>query len=122
MVADNVYNILVTKGLPCYVGQLPSSPDNVVAIMEYSNYGTVNYFGGIASGNGDVCSPLVKIVARNASYSDGSTIIESVKEALNKYCDDTLLSVVMVGSPLYLGRGESKLHEFQVTFKICVKE
>ena len=117
MVAEKIYDLL-TNTLPKFIGDLPSAPNTTVAIMEYSSGVGTEFFGNDAS----LYQPVVKIVVRTDSYSEGSSWVEEIKEKLHRYHDDFFMSILVVGTPIYLGRDEMKLHEFQVTFKIQIKE
>lgn len=117
MVAEKIYDLLPNT-LPKFIGDLPSSSDSAVAIMEYSSNVGTEYFGQPTS----LYQPVVKIVIRTPSYETGSSWAEEVKEILHKHYDDFFLSILIVGTPIYLGRDEMKLHEFQVTFKTQIKE
>ncbi len=117
MISEKIYNLLPAE-MPKYIGDLPSAPEIAVAIMEYSSGVGTEYFAE----SGSLFSPVVKIVVRHTSYELGSAWSEQIKEALHKYHDDFFLSILIVGTPIYLGRDEQKLHEFQVTFKTQVKE
>lgn len=100
-----------------YIGELPSAPQNVIAIMLYSGAGNAEYFA-----TGTVCKPVIKIVLRNQSYAQAKQYIEEIKEALHRHHDDYFISILMQGYPIYLGKDEQKLHEFQIVFNINVKE
>lgn len=114
MIADKVLKLLKGHVGNCVVGELPSSPNNVVAIIEYDSDYNITYFGKDVS---NTQYPIVKVVCRNDSYPTGSKYIETAYTLLNKYTDNISLNLVAVGSPIYLGKGEAELHEFQVTFK-----
>jgi hypothetical protein len=120
VVAEKIYNLLPLEW-PRVIGDLPSTNDVVVGIMEYDGATSTEYFGAV---NCTVFNPIVKIVIRHTSYPEGQQWSEEVKELLHRYHDegDGILSILMVGTPIYLGRNEQKLHEFQVTFNISVKE
>ena len=120
MIADYIAKILNDGGLSVKVGDLPSAPDDCTAVIEYSSDINTEYFGG--SFDSTISGPVIKVVTRSSTYPQGRDIAESIKTILHRYHDDTLLSVVMVGSPIYLGKGDNKLHEFQVTFKTEIKE
>lgn len=115
MVADNVYSILHTAHTewPLNIGDLPSTNSNAIALMEHDGYDNTEYFH-----SGSMFQPILKIVVRHDSYETGQEWCEAIKELLHRYHDDTLLSILLSGSALYLGRGETKLHEFQLTFAI----
>lgn len=119
MVADYLYD-LVSREIRPVIGELPATAEVATAIIEYDGAASIEYFGG-QTGN-SILKPVVKFVVRHSSYATGKQWIEQLKEQFHRYHDDTLMSVVLVGSPMYLGRGDTKLHEFQVTFQVQVKE
>ena len=119
MVADKIYDLL-PESLPKAIGDLPSAPDAIIAIMEYSNNAGTEYFG--MSEGISIYQPVVKIVARTPSYEEGCNWMGQIKDILHRYHDDFFLGIFVVGTPIYLGRDEMKLHEFQVTFKTQTKE
>ena len=120
MVAEKIYDLL-PQAWPLVIGDLPSTKDVVVGIMEYDGATTTEYFGEKSK---TLFNPIVKIVIRHDSYSEGQTWADEVKNVLHRFHDEDMgiLSILMVGVPMYLGRNEQKLHEFQVTFNISVKE
>ena len=71
---------------------------------------------------GTVCRPVIKIVIRNQSYAQAQQYIEDIKQVLHRHHDDYFISILMQGYPMYLGKDEQKLHEFQIVFNIKVKE
>lgn len=99
------------------IGELPSAPDNVIAILLYD--GTVNteYFAC-----GTIYNPVIKVVLRNQSYEQAKQWVEYVKDSLHKYTDEYFMSILLQGYPMYLGKDAQKLHEFQIVFNIQVKE
>lgn len=100
-----------------YIGELPSSPQNVIAVMLFSGSGNAEYFSF-----GTVCRPVIKIVLRNQSYEQAQQYIEEIKQVLHRHHDDYFISILMQGYPMYLGKDDQKLHEFQIVFNIKVKE
>lgn len=99
------------------IGDLPSSPQNVIALVLYSGASNAEYFAF-----GTVCAPVIKVVLRNQSYDAAQQYIEDIKRVLHRHHDDYFISILMQGYPVYLGKDEQKLHEFQVVFNIKVKE
>lgn len=120
MIAEKISDLLPPEW-PKVVGDLPSTRDVVVGIVEYDGANSTEYFG---ENNRSLFNPIIKVVARHTSYSEGQSWIDEVKEILHRYHNDDIgiLSCLMAGTPMYLGRNEQKLHEFQVTFNISVKE
>ena len=120
MVAEKIHNLLPQEW-PLVIGDLPSTQNIVVGIVEYDGATSTEYFGMESKSS---FKPIVKIVIRHESYSKGQAWSEEVKNVLHRYHNEDIgiLSCLMVGSPMYLGRNEQKLHEFQVTFNITTKE
>ena len=120
MVAERIYDLLPSDW-PKVIGDLPSTPETVVGIMEYDGVGSTEYFGSTSK---SLFKPIVKIVIRHTAYSSGQTWADEVKNTLHRFHNEDLgiQSILIVGSPTYLGKGELGLHEFQVTFNITVKE
>ena len=120
MVAEKIQGLLPQEW-PLVIGDLPSTSDVVVGIMEYDGATSTEYFG---DQNKSLFNPIVKIVIRHTSYPEGQAWADDVKDKLHRYHNEDIgvLSCLMVGTPMYLGRNEQKLHEFQVTFNISTKE
>lgn len=120
MVAEKIYDML-PKAWPLVIGDLPSTSDVAVGIVEYDGATSTEYFGAT---NTSLFNPIVKIVIRQTNYQTGQEWAETVKDTLHRHHNEEIgiLSILMVGTPIYLGRNEQKLHEFQVTFNISMKE
>lgn len=120
MVAERIYDLLPQEW-PLVIGDLPSTNEVAVGIMEYNGATSTEFFGAV---NCTVFNPIVKIVIRHTSYPEGQAWAEVLKSTLHRFHDESIgiLSCLMVGTPMYLGRNEQKLHEFQVTFNISIKE
>ena len=118
MVAEKIYDLLPQKW-PLVIGDLPSTQDVVVGIVEYDGATSTEYFG---SDSRSEFKPIVKIVIRHSSYSEGQTWSDEVQNVLHRYHNEDIgiRGCLMVGVPMYLGRNAQKLHEFQVTFNITV--
>lgn len=120
MIAETIHKVLSQHFNLVVIGDLPNTNVDCVAIMEYDSSGIVDFFGGASQDT--ILYPLIKIVTRNKLYETGQQDIELIKELLHKYSNETVLSMTMVKSPMYLGKGPTKLHEFQITFKTIIKE
>ena len=120
MVAERIHDLL-PQDWPLVIGDLPSANDVAVGIIEYDGATSTEYFGVT---NKSLFHPIVKIVIRHTSYPLGQAWSEEVKNKLHRYHNEDIgiLSILMAGTPMYLGRNEQKLHEFQVTFNISIKE
>ena len=123
MTADYIYDILkagVGATWPLTIGVLPATRDISVCITEYDGVGSTEYFG--ATPGSSVLAPIIKCIVRHSSYETGQGWTDAIKSALHRYHDENLMSVLLIGAPMYLGLSEEKLHEFQVTFQINIKE
>ena len=116
MIAEYVQSLL-PGNLPAFVGELPSQRENAIAVIEYSGNANTEYFD-----DSTMFEPVVKIVVRNHSYPEAQAQMKTVVDTLHRYHDETLLLCLVVGQPMYLGRGDLGLHEFQVTFRTNIKE
>lgn len=114
---ENRIKDLIPADIPTVIGDLPSTTSNIVAIKLYDGGYNAEYFGKVT-----VYKPIVKIVARHASYETMRLWISKIQNVLHQYSDDYFIGIHVVGSPHYLGRGEQKLHEMQITFSIDVEE
>lgn len=119
MIAELIFNLLPEKW-PKVIGDLPAVAQQTVGVMEYDGSTSTEFFG--SQDTSSIFSPIVKIVIRTRKYETGMTWAEEAKKILHRHHDDKLLSVLLVGAPMYLGRTPEKLHEFQVTFRTQVKE
>lgn len=119
MIAEKIYSLL-PQDWPLVIGDLPATKNVVVGIVAYDGATSTEYFG--TKTDSSIFSPIVKIVIRHTSYETGSQWLTQVRDELHRYHDDTALSILMIGAPMYLGRTSEKLHEFQVTFRAQVKE
>lgn len=119
MVAERLADLL-PKNLPVVIGDLPASSNEVIGIVEYDGSQSTEYFG--AKESSSILNPIVKFVIRSITYPTGSDWADQIKDILHRYHDDYFVSILLVSSPIYLGRSPEKLHEFQVTFRIQVKE
>lgn len=108
---------LIPAEIPSVIGDLPGGSNNIVAIVLFNGSGNEHYFH-----SGTVFRPVIKIVVRNSSYEQAKHWIEVIKETLNEHSDDYFLSILLSGYPMYLGRNDQKLHEFQIVFNIRIKE
>lgn len=120
MIAEKIHSILPQEW-PLFIGDLPSTSDVAVGIVEYDGATSTEFFGAT---NSSLFNPIVKIVIRHSEYPTGRDWADEVKDTLHRYHNEKegILSIFIVGTPMYLGRNEQKLHEFQVTFNISVKE
>lgn len=113
---QHIYDLL-PNDFKKVIGDLPGTQEDVVAIVLFNGSGNDEYFGFTT-----VYRPIIKIIVRNRSYEVAQQWVKTIKDTLHRHQDDYFLSILMQGYPLYLGKSEQKLHEFQITFNIRVKE
>lgn len=116
MVEQHIYDLLPST-LPKFIGDLPANIPNAVAIVLFNGAENLSYFQFDS-----VFKPIIKIVVRNRSYELAQQQVLIIKETLHKYSDEYFMSIFMQGYPMYLGKDEQKLHEFQLVFNIQLKE
>ena len=116
MVERMIKNLL-PKSLPIVIGDLPGGTSDSIAIKLYDGAANEHYFQ-----HGAVFRPVIKIVVRHHSYEQAHEWIETIKQILNEHSDEYFMSILLSGYPMYLGRNEQKLNEFQIVFNIRVKE
>lgn len=116
MVEQHIFDLLPAT-LPKTIGDLPATNTDAVAIVLFNGVANLEYFQFDT-----VYQPVVKVVVRNRSYEVAQQHISIIRESLHKHTDDYFMSIFMQGYPMYLGRDEQKLHEFQIVFNIQVKE
>lgn len=103
---------------PKFVGELPSLSDEGVAVMLFDGEFNTEFFGMKTT----MFTPVLKFVIRSKEYPKGAEWGQMLKDTFHEFSSDEIEAMHLVGSIMYLGRNEEKLHEFQVTFKTIVKE
>lgn len=123
MVEDYILGCLPPELFPfATVGDLPGTQKNEICLMLYDGATNIEYFG--QRHESTVYQPIIKFVVRNNSYEQGKGWVEQIKYALHRYSDagagveGPILSILLVGAPMYLGRNPQKMHEFQLTFNV----
>lgn len=119
MIAESIYDLLPADW-PKVIGDLPAVSGTVVGIIEYDGAQSTEYFGQRSTSS--ILKPLVKIVIRHSSYETGQLWATTAKQILHRYSGGKILSIMLVGAPMYLGRSVEKLCEFQTVFQIQVEE
>lgn len=96
------------------IGDLPATQSDHIGIMLYDGSYNTEYFG--EQQGSTIFNPLIKIVVRNHSYEKANDWCRIIKETLHRYTSDKILSIFLIGFPMYLGRDPQGLQEFQLTF------
>lgn len=123
---EHIYSLPVfpQNVIPRFVGDLPSLSDVGCGIVLLEGVSNLEYFAEREHefGESTLFKPLLRFVLRTKTYPRGSEWSDAIRECLHRYHDDFILSCVLRGSPMYLGRNSEKLHEFQLTFSTIIKE
>lgn len=119
MIEDKIQGLLPVD-MPSTIGDLPSTRANGVSIVMYDGNYNTEYFGGRTRST--VFQPVAQLIVRHESYEAAKAWVDAIQDALHRHTDDYFLSILLAGSPMYLGRSDQKLHEFRITFNIQTKE
>jgi hypothetical protein len=107
-----------TIGSTLFKGQIPTLPDNCVAVFQYAGSSP------IVTHDKKVLDSLgLQIRVRNTEYSVGMTKAQEIIDLLSPKSNITIgtgfyLSVVANQNPVPLGLDEKGRHEFSVNFSI----
>lgn len=115
---EHVLEFLPESVTPKFVGEMPSLSDEGVAVMLFDGGINTQYLGM----KDTLFRPVLKFVIRIANYPKGAEWMQIIKDTFHEFSSDEISQMDIVGSPMYLGRTEEKLHEFQITFQTIVKE
>lgn len=110
--------ILRKVKLAVFVGDVPSLAEEGIAVKMLEGNPNSMYFGEIPN----MYEPMYQILIRARDYTVGAISAQAIKDVLDGYTDKNLQALTLVGSILYLGRSEQKMHEFQLTFTAIIKE
>ncbi len=123
MIEDYILGCLPPDLFPfATIGDLPGTQKNEICLMLYDGASNIEYFG--QRHESTIYQPIIKFVVRNSDYEQGKGWVEQIEYALHRYSDigagviGPILSIWLVGSPMYLGRNSQKMHEFQITFNV----
>ena len=117
---EYLWNLIPSSVKPRFVGDIPSQSDEGVALSLSGTEGITRFFGS----NISLIEQMVQCNIRTEKYEKGTKFMQQIIESLDKYHNeqDGILSVLLSDGDNDLGVNEEKLHEFQLTFKILVKE
>jgi len=110
---------LITGVSNVYIGSMPSTPDNAVAI--YASGGYPRDLSGT-----EVEEPTFQVKVRNTSYATGETLCDTIKDLLHGQHDKTIgtggtarkiLLIQQQGDVLNLGRDENNRQMWSINFR-----
>ena len=111
-------NDIGTFGADLFIGQIPPSPDDCIALFEYAGEPPDLHWEGEYPG--------LQVIARAKKYTDARSTIEQVKNVLHGVVEETIngtryLLIHARQSPETLGKDENGRQLFVVNFRI-IKE
>lgn len=116
---EKLLELIPPEVYPKFVGEIPSQSDIGVSLSP-NDAEVIYYFLGQSE---TIQIPYVQCNIRTEKYTTGEEYADKVSKALNGYTDgDNILCVRPDGRVVYLGKNEDKLHEFQLQFKVILKE
>ena len=98
--------ILRKVKLAVFVGDVPSLAEEGIAVKMLEGNPNSMYFGEIPN----MYEPMYQILIRARDYTVGAISAQAIKDVLDGYTDKNLQALTLVGSILYLGRSEQKMH------------
>ena len=110
----------------CFVGILPDSPDQCVAIFERPGQAPILTMTGQSQAESLLDQPAVQIRVRTApaDYVAGNTLMQGVYKVFQGFVESALNVgglyfhlITALGSPLYLGQDVRQRHEWSQTFR-----
>lgn len=117
-IGELIQNIIGNAVPKTYVGDFPSLDADGVTIKLSEGVDTTRYLGTTST----IMRPYVALVARNGVYATAEGWLQSIRSCLDSYHSGNILGILMVTPALYMGRDDQKMHEFQVIYKVLLKE
>lgn len=117
-IGEVIQSLISTVVPKSFVGDFASLDADGVSIKLSEGEDTTRYLGMTTT----IRRPYVVIVARSSTYSTAETWLASIRTRIDTYRSGDILSILMSTPPLYLGRDDQKMHEFQVIYKVMMKE
>jgi hypothetical protein len=116
-IAEKVQALLssITK---CIVGDFPSLDAEGLSVRLGAGDDPIRYLGMTTL----IHRPYAILVARAASYASAEAWLTSARGILDSYHSGSILSILLLTPPLYLGKDDQKMHEFQGVYKVMMKE
>lgn len=111
----------LTAGTNLFVGRIPESPSNAVALYEPASAPPVYSFGG--DGTAGLERPRVQIHVRNESYATGRSLAFDVWQEMHKVVSQSLSGtfyqrIEAIDSPHFLMRDDNDRAIFNMNFQV----
>ena len=115
---EYVWELIPSTVTPRFVGQMPTLSTEGVSMEDYNGGINTTYLGMPET----IFKPILRFFIRTKDYTQGKSFAQAIQNALHEYTDESLLGILAVGSPGYLGKSAEKLHEFQLMYQVTLKE
>lgn len=104
---------LLTTISNVYLGNLPDSPDNAVAIIPTGGFSRDLYFGN----DSDLREPTFQIIVRNTSYATGETLCETILGLLSGKTTTRIKMIQQMSDVISLGRDQNNRPNWSINFR-----
>lgn len=118
-ICEKLAELIPPEVNPVFIGEIPSQSDEGVALAP-TDLETRYWFLGQEE---SIVTPYIQCSIRTKEYLKGENFSDILLKVLNGTIEDeNLLGIRPITYTNYLGKNEDKLHEFQLTFKVILKE
>lgn len=117
MIIEHLISLLKFK-YPIYVGDMPDSVEDCIAVFYNDGLDQITYFGGY----GATTYPMVRFLIRSKVYREALTLSSNIEDKFRVYSDDIIPGIIQVGDAMYAGRDEKGRTIIILNFKIITGE
>lgn len=104
---------LLTTVSNVYLGNLPDSPDNAVAIIPTGGFSRELFFGN----DSDLREPTFQIIVRNTVYATGEALCETILNLLSGATTTRIKMIQQQSDVISLGRDQSNRPNWSMNFR-----
>ena len=102
--------------VPSYVGSWPATPIDCVAVRLTYSFGRRHFAGQ------EISVQYIVFMIRHRDYTTGMTWAEAIRTQFHQYSDLYIKHMFSPAGPRYLRYRAQRTHEFEIRFKIFLKE
>lgn len=104
---------LLTTVSNVYLGNLPDSPDNAIAIIPTGGFARDLHFGN----DSILREPTFQIIVRNASYATGEALCETILGLLSGKTTTNIKVIQQMSDIISLGRDQNNRPNWSINFR-----
>jgi hypothetical protein len=104
---------LLTTISNVYLGNLPDSPDNAVAINPTGGFARDLFFGT----DSDLREPTFQIIVRNLVYATGEALCETILGLLSGKTTTNIKMIQQMSDVISLGRDQNNRPNWSINFR-----